>query len=129
MTGTKFANGFKYYCPVLLEFVDDCSSCKCFPSGINPLIDTQEALVSHLLVKGRDPAMAWFALSGEEPLPGSDCAASPDQIRAIMAYTKAGKQPEHVAVKTNLPLSLVLNVFRFFGVPHKAPFKKGVPVL
>jgi hypothetical protein len=34
-----------------------------------------------------------------------------------------------VAAKTGLPLSLVLNVFRFFGIPHKAPSKKGVPVL
>jgi hypothetical protein len=125
---TPFANGFKYYCPILLEFVDVCSSCRCFASDIKPLIDTQEALISHLLTKGRDPAMAWFALSGADPLPGSDCAASPDQIRAIMAYAKAGRKPEQAAEKTKLPVSLVLNVFRFFGIPHKAPAKKGVKV-
>lgn len=121
---TPFTNGYKYYCPILLEFVDSCSSCRCFPEDNKPLIETQEALISHLLTRGRDPAIAWFALSGAELLPGSDCVASPDQIKAVMAYTKAGKKPEYVAGKTNLPLSLVLNVFRFFGIPHKSPNKK-----
>jgi hypothetical protein len=122
---TSFTNGYKYYCPILLEFVDSCSSCRCFLNDNKPLIETQEALISHLLTRGRDPAIAWFALSGAEPLPGSDCAASPDQIKAVMAYTKAGKKPEYAADKTALPLPLVLNVFRFFGIPHKASAKKG----
>jgi hypothetical protein len=124
---TPFTNGYKYYCPVLLEFVDDCSSCWCPPDD-KPLVETQEALIGHLLARGRDPALAWFALSGKDPLPGSDCAASPDQIKSVMAYTQAGNQPEpeYVAGKTDLPLSLVLNVFRFFGIPHKSPKKKGM---
>jgi hypothetical protein len=132
MSGTKFANGFKYYCPVLLEFVNECApgtclSRTCFVDA-KPLVKTQEALISHLQARGRDPAMAWFALSGNDPLPGSACAASPDQIRTIMAsYAKAGEPPERVAAKSGLPLTLVLNVFRFFGVPHKAPPKRRAP--
>jgi hypothetical protein len=122
---TPFTNGYKYYCPVLLEFVDDCSSRRCYSCNDKPLVETQEALISHLLARGRDPALAWFALSGKAPLPGSDCAASPNQIKSIMVYTQAGKQPEYVARKTDLPLPLVLNVFRFFGIPYKAPDKKG----
>jgi hypothetical protein len=132
MTGTKFANGFDYYCSERLEFVNDCSFCfvcKIPDPHRKPLIDTQEALIAHLLAKGRDPAMAWYALSGNEPLPSSACAASPDQIRAIMAaHTRENEHPECVAAKAALPLSLVLDVFRFFGIPHKAPAKGGVPV-
>jgi hypothetical protein len=130
MTGAKFANGFKYYCPALLEFVDGCACRGCFAGDTKPLIETQEALIGHLREKGRDPALAWFALSGNEPLPGSACAASPDQIRAIMAsYFRAEEPPERVAARAGLSLTLVLGVFRFFGIPHKAPSKKGVPAL
>lgn len=129
---TPFANGYKYYCPNRLEFVNECAFCfvcKILDPRIKPFIETQEELISHLLAKGRDPAVAWFALSGDEPLPGSACAASPDQIRAVMAYAKTEEQPEHVAAGTALPVSLVLNVFQFFGVPHKAPSKKAEAVL
>jgi hypothetical protein len=124
MTDTKFANGFKYYCASRLEFVNECACCGCFLAKKKPLIETQEALITHLRGKGRDPALAWFALSGNEPLPGSKCAASPDQIRTIMAYSKAEEPPDRIAARSGLPLLLVLNVFRFFGVPHKASAKR-----
>jgi hypothetical protein len=88
---TPFPNGYKYYCPILQTFIEDCSLCWFCHSCKKTLIETQEVLISHLLARGLDPALAWFALSGKDPLPGSDCAASPDQIKSVMAYTQAGK--------------------------------------
>jgi hypothetical protein len=125
MMDTPFANGYKYYCHPRLEFVNSCQCSLC--PAFHASIETQEKLITLLLTSGRDPAVAWFALSGKDPLPGSDCAASPDQIRSVMAYAETGKQPEYVAVKTGLPVSLVLNVFRVFGIPHKAPGGKETP--
>jgi hypothetical protein len=67
-----------------------------------------------------------------------DCAKCPlgERVQKLRAkrvqelraeqIKKAGDQPEpeYVARKTDLPLPLVLNVFRFFGIPHKSPDDK-----
>jgi hypothetical protein len=87
--GPAFHNGFDYFCPNCLSFFSVSSDYSfeivlfCPACGEDGLLTRHRGLADFLHVEGIDAVEYWEAFPPDDPLPYSECTATPRQIRKL----------------------------------------------
>jgi hypothetical protein len=153
LTAPAFYNGFDYFCPECLCFfsvsgdysfaaVTHCPAC-----GTDDLITWHRELAAFCLKAGIDTVEYWEAFPPDDPLPYSECRATPRQIRKLF-WTAAenmreGKlaSPDSLCRETGMDREIVQSVVALGAIKYEylergfverrksspCPFREGVP--